>query len=65
MTGVGKGVKVDVGGNQTIVAVAVAVGGRFVLVGSGGSGVAAGKQALNPANKMNGTPITNQIQRER
>jgi hypothetical protein len=37
-------VKVDVGGNQTVVAVAVSVGGRGVWVGRGGSGVGEAKQ---------------------
>ena len=35
-----------VGGNQTMVGVAVSVGGRGVSVGRGGRGVRAGRQAL-------------------
>jgi hypothetical protein len=46
ITGVGKGVSVAVGGNQTMVGVGVEVGGSGVSLGSGGSGVGAGRQAL-------------------
>ena len=46
--GVGKGVKVAVGGNQTTVGVGVLVGGSGVAVGSGGSGVGACRQEANP-----------------
>lgn len=43
MTGVGKGDGVEVGGNHTVVGVAVSVG-NTVAVGRGGSGVGVGKQ---------------------
>jgi hypothetical protein len=49
MVALGRGVKVAVGGNQTMVAVGVSVGGKEVEVGRGGKGVETGKQALSPA----------------
>ena len=49
----GRGVGVAVGGNQTIVAVGVSVGGRGVWVGNGGSGVGEARHADRmAANKM-------------
>jgi hypothetical protein len=42
---VGKGVWVDVGGNQTVVSVGVMVAGIGVLLGNAGSGVEMGRQA--------------------
>jgi len=44
----GKGVKVAVGGNQTMVAVGVSVGNIRVKVGSGGKEVGLGRQAASP-----------------
>jgi hypothetical protein len=50
ITGVGKGVLVAVGGNQTIVGVGVAVGGGGVSVRSGGKG-ASGRQPASATIK--------------
>lgn len=49
MVALGRGVNVTVGGNHTMVAVGVSVGGKEVEVGRGGKGVETGKQALSPA----------------
>ena len=49
---VGKGVWVGVGGNQTVVAVGVMVGGKGVLLANGGRGVEIGRQAANTARNI-------------
>jgi len=59
----GKGVKVAVGGNQTIVAVGVSVAGAGVGLAGGGGGVT-GRQAVRPARHKVNKPVQN-IQRTR
>jgi hypothetical protein len=53
---VGKGVKVAVGGNQTVVAVGVWLGGIAVSLGTGGKGADTCKQAIKPAQQKNVSP---------
>jgi hypothetical protein len=59
---VGSGVKVAVGGNQTVVAVGFWVGGGAVLLGRGSRDVDTGRQAVRPARQNIVRPAQN-IQR--
>jgi len=59
---VGRGVKVAVGGNQTVVVVGVWLEGGAVMPGTGSSGVDTGRQAVRPARQKIVRPAQN-IQR--